>query len=82
MFEHFGDIGGAEQLLQLLALALPVQPVQHHTHVHALEDDDRSCALFMTNYYTMIPQMMIGREPWKTEIMMIENENNINDVII
>ena len=43
MFEHFGDIGGAEQLLQLLALALPVQPVQHHTHVHALEDDDRSC---------------------------------------
>ena len=50
MVEHFGDIARAEQLLQLLALALHVQPLQHHAHVHALQDDDGSCVQFMTNY--------------------------------
>ena len=32
-----GDIaGGADQLLHLLALPLPLQLVEHHAHVHAL----------------------------------------------
>ena len=39
MVEHVGDIVRAEQLLELLALALLVQLLQHHTHVHPLQDD-------------------------------------------
>ena len=49
--EHVGDIVRAEQLLELLALALLVQPLQHHTHVHPLQDGgDGPCVQLMTIY--------------------------------